>query len=499
MAGDTRFGMLQLDAITPSKTNPRQTFDRGELEELAASIKEKGICQPILVRPAKAKGTEVRGQYTLVAGERRLRASRLAGLAEIPAMIRDLTDHEACEVQVIENDQRKDVPPLEQAEGYQRLIGHGLDVPAIAAKIGRSESYVTARLQLTHLIDPLKKDVRSGKLPFSHAHLVARLDPAVQKELAGEHRGLYEWGGQPAPLKQLREQIRRTAIRELSAAPWKKDDANLLPAAGSCKDCPKRTGARPGLFDELLNGDGKPGRDFCTDPGCYAKKGEAFVQLQIRTAEEKAGGPLVRVTESWYSNDKSLLTANRYSVVGPKEAKKAKPGELKAAIVMDGGKPGKVIQIRIQKAAGQARRDPSMDRWQVENRVSQRTGIRAAEVAFERLAEGKAKEADVWPALVHSLIGYLGQNVDAALRKILGLGKPAKNDSGRTLIEAIASAPPRRRFAALVAYQLLNSPFSSVRVTGRQGLAASCGVNLGKLKREVRAEMKKPKAKAAAK
>lgn len=342
MADTERFERLDLSKVQPSKTNPRKTFDPAKLDELAASITEKGVIQPVLVRPIKlsTKGVELFGQFELVAGERRYRASKLAKVETIPAVIRDLTDKQVLEIQVIENDQREDVPPLEQAEGYHQLIAAGYDVPAIAAKIGRSEGYVHARLVLLQLIPALQKDLRSGKLPFSHANLLARTVPAVQKELSGR---LFDWQGNIESLQFLKRRVREVAVRDLSAAPWKKDDAELLPKVGSCKDCTKRSGSRPGLFDELLNGDLKTGRDFCTDPGCYADKQTAFVQLQIRKLAD-AGEKPVKLSDDYGCKDKSAM--RRYDVreVTAKEAKACKPGEVKMAVIIDGHEAGKVVK-----------------------------------------------------------------------------------------------------------------------------------------------------------
>jgi ParB/RepB/Spo0J family partition protein len=128
---------IPLAAIVVSKTNPRKTIDKVKLDELTANVKLKGIINPILVRPIKS------GLYEVVAGERRFKAAKGAGLAEIPATVKELTDAEALELQVIENNQREDLHPLEEAEGYEALLkckhadGSKYTVDDIAAKVGQ--------------------------------------------------------------------------------------------------------------------------------------------------------------------------------------------------------------------------------------------------------------------------------------------------------------------------------------------------------------------------
>lgn len=385
---------VPLADVAPSPWQARKTFDPDELARLADSIREHGVLQPVVVRPVKGVHHEwsvspansaaqlytvwpnhrmpaaddrhvvgadaaraladllSRDHFELVCGERRCRASRLAGKSHVPALVRELSDKAAAEAGVIENDQRADVPPLEQAEGYARLLAMGDDVGTIAAKIGRPEKYVVNRLTLTKLVPELQEEMRSGVLPFGHAHLLARLTPADQVRIAEHH--LYDYQDVAVPLDRLRRAVRESAVLCLSAAPWKKDDATLTPA-GACTACPRRTGSNPTLFDELLNGDaGKKGRDFCTDPACYEQKRVAFVELQVRKAADQAPAgeaPLKLTTEFW-SRDKELLTADRYEVVSKKEARQAKPGELRTAVIVEGrgtDQVGKVVQVRVKK------------------------------------------------------------------------------------------------------------------------------------------------------
>lgn len=170
---------IALTAIRESKTNPRRAFAQDALDELTESIRRHGVLQPVLVRPIKAGRNGV--AYELVAGARRLRASKAAELSEIPALVRELTDKEVLEVQVIENLQRTDLHPLEEAEGYRQLHEkHGYPVEDLAAKVGKSKAYVYARLKLCALTDEAKEAFLGDRITPGHAVLLARLKPEDQ-------------------------------------------------------------------------------------------------------------------------------------------------------------------------------------------------------------------------------------------------------------------------------------------------------------------------------
>jgi len=164
---------ILLTHIQESKTNPRRQFDEIKLAELADNIRQHGVLQPVLVRPLPDGNP---GFYELVAGARRYRASKLA----IPATVRELTDTECLELQLIENLQRADVHELDEARGYAALMQlqpETYTVEVLAEKIGRSEKYVYARLRLTHLVDEVQQAFYVGKLTVAHAFEIARLQP----------------------------------------------------------------------------------------------------------------------------------------------------------------------------------------------------------------------------------------------------------------------------------------------------------------------------------
>lgn len=162
---------LSLNEIEPNKDQPRKTFDEKALSELADSIAQHGVIQPLLVRPMPD------GSYQLVAGERRWRAARRAGLSEVPVVIREMSDSEMMELALIENLQREDLNPIEEAEGVQQLIHtYGLTQETAAARVGRSRPAIANALRLLSLPTPILELTRDGKISAGHARALLSLN-----------------------------------------------------------------------------------------------------------------------------------------------------------------------------------------------------------------------------------------------------------------------------------------------------------------------------------
>lgn len=206
---------LPMDSLQPGKYQPRTRMDEQSLGELAESIKAQGVMQPILVRPLAD------GRYEVIAGERRWRAARIAGLATVPALVRDVPDKQALAVSLIENIQREDLNPLEEATGIQRLIQEfGMTHVQAAEAVGRSRSGVTNLLRLFELAPPVRELLAQGLLDMGHARALLALPDARQIELA-----------RVAAEKQLsvREVERRVAraVRKPAARPGAKADRDV--------------------------------------------------------------------------------------------------------------------------------------------------------------------------------------------------------------------------------------------------------------------------------
>ena len=163
---------LPIAMLRPNPRNPRKTFDDGDLAELVASVRERGVVQAILVRPVP--GGE---GYEIIAGERRWRAAQKAGLHEVPVAIHDVSDREALELAIIENVQRADLNPLEEAMGYQQLIDeHQYSQSQLGEVIGKSRSHIANTLRLLKLPEPVQAYVRSGQLSAGHARALVTLE-----------------------------------------------------------------------------------------------------------------------------------------------------------------------------------------------------------------------------------------------------------------------------------------------------------------------------------
>jgi len=180
-AGGETLATLAIDALEPGRHQPRLRLDPAALGELAESIKAQGVMQPILVRP---RGE---GRYEIIAGERRWRAARMAGLTNVPALVREVPDRHALAIALIENIQREDLNPLEEATGLKRLIEEfGMTHAETAEALGRSRTGITNTLRLLELAPPVQELMREGRLDMGHARALLALPALKQIELARE-------------------------------------------------------------------------------------------------------------------------------------------------------------------------------------------------------------------------------------------------------------------------------------------------------------------------
>lgn len=282
-----QFTIIQRANVVRSLTNPRTVFDPAYLQDLANSVKDHGIIQALLVRPLPASrvpDTPRNVTHEIVCGECRDRASEIAGVDEYPVMIKDLTDDQVLEIQLVENLKRRDLSELEEAQGYEKLMQHAhLNADQVAGKIGKSRAYVYGRLKLLDLSQECKLALREGKIKPSHALLIARIpDAKLQtKALAEATRPITATGDQFISERAFQSWLQANVMLRLDAATFAITDTRLVKDAGSCKDCPRRTGANPDLFAEVNSA------DLCTDPACYHAKADAHRAAMIAKAEAK--------------------------------------------------------------------------------------------------------------------------------------------------------------------------------------------------------------------
>jgi ParB/RepB/Spo0J family partition protein len=279
--------VIPLDSITPSTTHiqemRRARFDKKALEDLATSIRSIGVLQPIVVRPLAAGG-----KYEIVAGERRFIGAGIAGLKEIRASVCTLSSEQVLEVQLVENLQREGLHELEEAEGYEELMKlKKINAEAIGDMVGKSRSYVFARLKLTALCPEARKAFYAGELDFSKALLIARIahHDTQRAALLDLTKGALDWGrrsGEPMSYREAHKHVLSNYMLALKSAPFDIKDATLLPKAGDCIKCPKRTGNQADLFGDVKSA------DVCTDPKCFDDKRQAhFAKDRVK---HEAGG-----------------------------------------------------------------------------------------------------------------------------------------------------------------------------------------------------------------
>jgi ParB family transcriptional regulator, chromosome partitioning protein len=337
---------IPLNRIRESGSNPRRAFDESKLKELAENIRLHGVLQAILVRPAP-DGTD--GTYELVAGARRFRASKLADKDTIPATVRNLTDAECREIQLIENLQRADIHELDEGIGYRSLMELKPDfytVEAIAVQVAKSPAYVKGRIPLTALISTAQTAFYEGKLTVAHALELARLQPADQDRALMEcfpgHRNtasiLKDRKAEAITIRQLRDWIEREIHLDLRNAPFDLNDANLLPAAGPCVTCPKRTGNNPLLFPEVRN------KSVCTDPACYRTKIQALVQARLEPLMKEGQKP-VQISSAPYWQARSKSSNTLYEGQYRRVERAGECPHTQAAVIVDGREAGTVLQI----------------------------------------------------------------------------------------------------------------------------------------------------------
>ena len=274
--------MVPLVRLSESPLQYRRTYpDDPDFED---SIATKGVLQPVLAPPING-GPELQ----LVFGHCRFRAARKAELEQIPTIIREMSDLEVAEAQLVENCQRLDVHPLEEADALKSLLDvHKVAIEDLMVKVGKSRGYIYGRLKLCDLLEPGRKAFFAGTLNASVALMLARIpDAEAQKKATGEVlAGEDHWDNlgehkTPWSVRKASAYLQEHYMLRLADAPFSKTAEDLVPAAGPCSTCPKRTGNQRELFDDVKSA------DVCTDPVCFDSKKAAHWKLEKEKAKEK--------------------------------------------------------------------------------------------------------------------------------------------------------------------------------------------------------------------
>jgi len=347
---------ILLADITTSSTNEmfRDPFDftKDALAELIESIKAQGLIQPILLRPDKTKG-----KYILVAGERRFHASKFLDTKKIPAYIREMTDEDAFDLQLTENIQRKDVHPMREGRAYKLLHDEKKwTTGEIALRFGKSETYILQRLKLCSLIKKAEAAFVKGEITLAHAILLARLTAEDQEETLSDcSDGTYNGKTIYRTASDMEEFIKDNIIRDLKEAPFDTKDPNLVPKAGSCLTCPKRSGA------SLLFADVKE-KDRCFDGACFGAKKNIGVFAKIKATIEEKPDTIFLEAYAYHNEDKtpqqigSLLASQKIKVLGHSSWQKSSSSwdnmtKKISGMVVNGDQAGKIITAYVKSTS----------------------------------------------------------------------------------------------------------------------------------------------------
>jgi ParB/RepB/Spo0J family partition protein len=342
---------IAIEKFVYSPTNPRKAMNEAALKHLGASIKDDGLIEPIIAR----KHPKNEGKVEVVCGERRVRGAKLAGVDSLDTIIRDLTDEQVRELQHIENIQREDVTPLDQAASFAELMK--LDpkkwtIDALAAKFKVARRTVYATLQLAKLHKDLQKLLADQKIDAGHALLLAPLPTELQVAVAKNIGERIKRQGEPPSVREIKQTLAEQVLHDLSAVPFDKTDASLNPKMGPCTTCRYNTTVDPEAFPD------QP-KDRCMAPACFAKKLDVFTlrkaaELAKEAKAKKETIVTVSGSQPWQlppdvkktNTDRGVLMANQYREVKP-NAK----GATKAFVVNGEGR-GTVKYISTEPVNG---------------------------------------------------------------------------------------------------------------------------------------------------
>ncbi|HEX5433524.1 MAG TPA: ParB/RepB/Spo0J family partition protein [Candidatus Angelobacter sp.] len=331
---------IPIDKIDPSPFNPRKTFIR--IDELAASITQQGLRTPVLLRAKK-------NRFELISGERRWKASQKAKAnppvwdgKNLPAIVTEMTDEQAKEFQLVENLQRDDLHPMEEAEGYEAILQHpDYTIEKLCLRTGKKRRDVEQRLRLLTLITPFRKMFSAGEINADQASQLSRALPETQAEM-----NKY-WDGDIPKASEIAEFLETHVYLDLSKAPFPLDRKDLDVKAGACTDCPKHTGANTALFADI----GK--NDFCLDGSCFRRKAVSLIQIELKTAkDEKRTLVPVSASNNFLTDEElkklppgTLSRADHFTTL----AKKDECRHAQEALVVHGDNFGKKIHICVAK------------------------------------------------------------------------------------------------------------------------------------------------------
>lgn len=322
---------IKIQELKQSPTNTPGRNEGKSFDELVASIKEKGVLMPILVRRItvrKGKSTGLTHEMEVIAGNRRLAAAKAAGLKEIPAQIREMNDVEAQEAQIVENLQREDIHPIDEGIAYRKLVEAAAgkyELKDVAVKVGKSETYIRQRLALTNLIDKAQKSLRAGKISLTTAIMLARIDDVKIQAAALVRADDYGDDG-----RRLAEFIMKEVYKNAAKnKPWA-NDKKLAEIVGD------------GQGKVSLFGD----KELGFDPVTFGEQMARFIDFKIEEAKKK-GEKMIRISTK-YDTIPGVLDQDSYVKIDSKEMKAAAGDTIIKGIVALGDDLGRIYSISTE-------------------------------------------------------------------------------------------------------------------------------------------------------
>jgi ParB family chromosome partitioning protein len=496
--------MIEVALIQVSPDNPRKSFDQKALEELALSIGKEGVHVPLLVRVFEGEK-----RYELIAGERRLRAAKIAGRIEVPCVCRQYTDEEARAARIIENLLREDLKPLEEAEAYQQMFAAAgaenrpLTPADLAAKLGKKESYVRLRLRLLSADTAVQDSLRKEQITEGHALEMARLDKSLQKELL-KFCLFDRWNNRRegvVSIIELRKFIAQNVMLVLASAPFDTNDVKLIPNAGACTDCNKRTGNDRMLFSDVKQ------KDICTLPSCYHAKVNRVIDVTLE--ELKASNTeAVRISSEYgrsSSTPKDVLCSNQYEVV----KKGTVCEDTKVGVYVDGQRQGQKVKVctstkcslhfSYNVQSGSSTPDMKEKRAKARKEAAVRSRVFAA---IYKASETVSIEDEDYIVVAQHSISRADHNGLMKLAKLLDWPKELFAWDGKAKLSAKlkeigADAAMVVAMLAAASHELSVNEFTQEKAERLEALAKSFSVNTTSIRKEVEAELAakaKPKA-----
>lgn len=456
---------IDLALLDESPTNPRTEYDPDDIEQLAQSIVSVGILQPIVARP---KGDRLE----IVCGHRRTRAARAAELTEIPAIVREMTDDEVLEAQLVENSQRKDVRLLEEGRTFARMIDAGRTVESIADRIGRRPRYVIARAgipRLPEILQPLCDDERMtleavAILQSLKENLRTQIVEAMAEE---EGRERQSWEHPPRWNRTSVIRLIERAMRRLANAPWSLDDETLdPPVRGACATCPLNSATQGDLFGDH--------EASCTDAECWSERTAHYWKLAV----EAWDGPIAESTEGlnvFYSASYNDSEAGVWKFID--RAFLTEAGiEVEEVLVKDQHGEGYTRRMTVEavetalRAAGhddladvvidKGPRTSPADDWQKKAKAAKKARVTRIAKVVELLEEGKVTGAALLEPMFQLLVTGGNQQPAIEILKRRGMEKEHKDgDDTREalLMKAFASANAKERWGLMAEFLMWHS------------------------------------------